>query len=114
MTGGTVNVRGLRFGNAERFAIGDFAGTWQLNLPTFKNLYFSDEIAARDSIDDLHPAQDLPEDSVPAVQMRLRRMSDEELAATGVFARQRHADRPARIRSSVHLAADLITRTAFA
>jgi len=42
-------------------------------------------------------AIDLPEDGVTAIQMRLRRVRDEKLAAASVFARESHSDRAASI-----------------
>src|SRR5215475_5192622 len=83
-------------------------------LPALKNLHPPDHIAARDAIDDRQSADDLPEDGVAAVQMRLRRMRDEKLAAAGVLARESHPDRAANVRPGVDLAADLIAGAAFA
>jgi hypothetical protein len=42
------------------------------------------------SVDDVHSLRDLPEYGVHAVEMSLRRVTDEELAATGVLAGMRH------------------------
>src|SRR5262249_8876524 len=83
-------------------------------LPALKNLHPPDHVAARDAIDDRHSADDLPEDGVTAVQMWLRRMRDEKLAAAGVLARKSHPDRAANVRPAVYLAADLMSGTAFA
>src|SRR5215813_9909134 len=83
-------------------------------LSALENLHPPDHVAARDAIDDLHSDDDLPEDSVTAVQMRLRRVRDEKLAAAGVLARESHSDRAANVRPGVDLAADLITGAAFA
>src|SRR5262249_1879785 len=70
--------------------------------------------AAEIATADRHSADDLPEDGVTAVQMWLRRMRDEKLAAAGVLARKSHPDRAANVRPGVYLAADLIARAAFA
>src|SRR5262249_47997788 len=83
-------------------------------LPALKNLHPPDHVAARDAIDDCHSADDLPEDGVTAVQMWLRRMRDEKLAAAGVLARKSHPDRATNVRPGVDLAADLIAGAAFA
>src|SRR5215471_12172626 len=83
-------------------------------LPALKNLYPPDHVAAHDAIDDRHSADDLPEDGVTAVQMWLRRMRDEKLAAAGVLARKSHPDRAASVRPGVYFAADLIAGAAFA
>ncbi len=53
----------------------------------FDNLNSFNQIAARDSINHFHPARDLAEDGVTAVQMRLWRMRDEKLAAASILAR---------------------------
>lgn len=73
-----------------------------------------DGVAARDSVNDFQAFGDLAEHGIPAIQMRLRRMRDEKLAAARVFARQSHPDRSANVRPRVHFAANLITRSAFA
>src|SRR5262245_16382522 len=86
----------------------------RMALPALKNLHPPDHVAARDAVDDLHSGDDLPEDGVTAVQMRLRRMRDEKLAAAGVLARKSHPDRAASVRPGVDLAADLIAGAAFA
>src|SRR5262245_204487 len=83
-------------------------------LSAFDNLHSHDDIVARDAIDDIHSGDDLPEDGVAAVQMRLRRVRDEKLAAAGVLARKSHPDRAANVRPGVDLAADLIAGAAFA
>src|SRR5215510_3793199 len=83
-------------------------------LPVLNNLHPPDHVAACDAIDDLQSADDLPEDGVTAVQMWLRRMRDEKLAAAGVLAREGHPDRAANVRPGIDLAADLIAGAAFA
>src|SRR5262245_31222552 len=83
-------------------------------LSAFDNLHSHDDIVARDAIDDIHSGDDLPEDGVTAVQMWLRRVRDEKLAAAGVLARKSHPDRAASVRPGVDLAADLIAGAAFA
>src|SRR5262249_10518510 len=78
------------------------------------NLHSQNQVAARDAIDYFHTVDDLPEDGVAAVQMRLWRMRDEELAAAGVLAREGHSDRAASVRPGVDLTAELITGAALA
>lgn len=56
-----------------------------------KNLNALDAISAREAIDDVHAFGDLSENRVAAIEMRLRPMGDENLAAARVFARQGHA-----------------------
>src|SRR6266498_1275796 len=73
-------------------------------LPALKNLHPPDNVAARDAVDDRQSADDLPEDGVTALQMRLRGVCDEKLAAAGVLARKSHPDRAASVRSGVDLA----------
>src|SRR5215510_8754043 len=85
-----------------------------MTLLTLKNLHSADHVAACDAIDDLQSAVDLPEDGVTAVQMWLRRMRDEKLAAAGVLARESHPDSAANVRPGVYFAADLIAGAAFA
>src|SRR5215813_12628855 len=83
-------------------------------LPALNNLHPPDHVAARDAIDDRQSGDDLPKDGVTAIQMWLRRMRDEKLAAAGVLAREGHPDRAANVRPGVDLAADLIAGAAFA
>src|SRR5262249_39610179 len=73
-----------------------------------------DHVAARDVVDDFHSADDLPENGIAAIQMRLRRVRDEKLAAAGVLAREGHPDRAASVRPGIDLAADLIAGAALA
>ena len=90
------------------------ANGFRLQLPALNDNDPLDQISARDAVNDIHPARDLAEDCVTAVQMRLRRMGNEKLAAAGVLARQSHPDRAASVRPGVDLAADLIAGAAFA
>src|SRR5262245_9389972 len=83
-------------------------------LPALNNLHPPDHVAACDAIDDLQSADDLPEDGVTAVQMWLRRMRDEKLAAAGVLAREGHPDCAANVRPGVALAPYLLPGAAFA
>src|SRR5262245_43798209 len=77
-------------------------------LPALENIHSPDHVAARDAINDLHSADDPPEDGVAAAQMRLRRVRDEKLAAAGILARKSHPDSAAGVRPGVDLTADLI------
>ena len=54
----------------------------------------------------------MPKNCVATIEMRLRRMRDEPLRATRVFARQSHPDRAPFVRNFVNLATDLITGAA--
>src|SRR5258708_31766292 len=66
-------------------------------------------------IDDVHARDDAAEDGVLRVEMRLRRVRDEVLAAAGVRPRiERHADGAAQVGALVELVADRIARSAFA
>src|SRR5512140_1406320 len=58
-----------------------------------------DRVARLDPIDDVHPRDHRAEQRVGAVELRLRRERDEELAAPGVLARERHPDRTAAVRA---------------
>src|SRR5258705_13851968 len=57
-------------------------------------------------IDDVHPVDDVAEGRVERVEMRLRRVRDEELAPAGILPRERHADRAPHERTLVQLVAD--------
>src|SRR5262245_22772234 len=85
-----------------------------MTLSALKNLHLPDHVAARDAVDDRQSLDDLPKDGVAAVQMRLRGVRDEKLAAAGVLARKSHPDRAANVRPGVYLASDLIAGAAFA
>src|SRR5262245_42756345 len=85
-----------------------------MTLPALKNLHLPDHVAARDAVDYRQSFDDPPEDGVAAVQMRLRGVRDEKLAAAGVLARKSHPDRAANVRPGVYLASDLIAGAAFA
>src|SRR5262245_11099017 len=83
-------------------------------LPALENLHSPDPVASLNAIDDPHSVDDPPDDGVSAIQMRLRRVRDEKLAAARVFTRESHPDCPAVVWPGVDLAADLIARAAFA
>src|SRR5262245_21994453 len=85
-----------------------------LSSTVLKNYYFMDQITSCYAIDDIHSADDLPEDGVTSVQMRLRRVCDEKLAPASVLAGECHPDRTASVRPGVDLAADLIAGSPFA
>src|SRR5262245_64389385 len=85
-----------------------------LHNSTLDNFDPLDHIAARHFVYCLHPRDHLAEDRVATIQMWLWRMAKKELAATGVFARERHADRSALIKMLIDLAADLIAGSAVA
>src|SRR5438034_8201839 len=70
-----------------------------------------DEVAGPDLVHDLHALGHPPEQRVAAVEMGLRRMGDEELAAPRVLLRPRHAHRAPAIGPLSHLAAQLIAGT---
>src|SRR3989442_927268 len=73
-----------------------------------------DLVVPLDGVDDVHPFGDLPEHRVHAIEMALRRMTDEELAATGVLARMRHREcaRDVFMRVLLRFAFDRVARTA--
>src|SRR5439155_20416972 len=62
----------------------------------------------------VHPLRDLSENRVDAVQMPLRRVADEELAATRVLAGVRHGQGPGDVlvRVFLGLTLDLVARAA--
>src|SRR5260370_40902180 len=72
----------------------------------------ANSIPARDSIHNVHPANDAAKDRVATIEVRLWRVRHEPLPAARVFARQGHADRGALVRHFVNLAANRISRTA--
>src|SRR5262249_48943029 len=75
----------------------------------------ADHIARLNLVDHFHTAQDMAEHRVLRVQVRLRRVGDEELTAAGVWPRiERHADRPSQIRAVVQLIANREPRSALA
>src|SRR5262245_29890334 len=83
-------------------------------LPALENIHSPDHVAARDAINDLHSADDPPEDGVAAVQMRLRRVRDEKLAAAGILARTSPSRGASSARAGVRLAPDLLAGAALA
>ena len=48
-------------------------------------------ISLNDAIEHVATAAQLPEDGICAIEVRLRRMRDEELTSAGIGSRQRHA-----------------------
>src|ERR1041384_6357570 len=62
-------------------------------------------VALGDLVQYAHVARHASEHRVGAVEMRLRRMGDEELTAAGVGARQGHADGPRLIARLIHFIA---------
>src|SRR6266436_494388 len=81
---------------------------------SFSYHYLANHVAARNVIDCLHSRNNIAENSVTAVKMRLRRMRDEPLRAAGIFSRERHANRAAFVRHLVYLATNLIAGAAIA
>src|SRR6266850_1645794 len=73
-----------------------------------------DFVVALDRVHDVHPLGDLAEHGVDAVEMALRRMTDEELAAAGVLAGVRHRERPGDVlvRVLLRFALDRVPGTA--
>src|SRR5215475_5493727 len=107
-TRGTDLIAALRNGDlGER-------GLQPTALLIFGDFHVQDHVSARDAIDDIHSGDDLSEDGIAAVQVRLWRVRDEKLAAAGVLAREGHSDRAASVRPGVDFAADLIAGAAFA
>ena len=70
------------------------------------------DVAAAEGIDMLHPLDNLAEDGMLAVKMRLRLVADIELAAAGIAAGMGHRERAAFMLVRIDLAIDRITRTA--
>ena len=71
-------------------------------------------IPRHEPIDDVHPVHHVAEHRVARVEVRLRRVRDEELAAAGVLPVERHADGAAQIRPLVDLVANRVARPALA
>src|SRR6476646_1447159 len=73
-----------------------------------------DDVVLLDVVDDVHPLTDLPEHRVNPIEMRLRRVADEELAAAGVFARVGYGQGAGHVLVGVEvrLALDLVARPA--
>src|SRR6202035_111235 len=71
-----------------------------------------DPVARLDAVEHLLAGDHLPEDRVAAVEMRLGREGEEELAAAGVRAGERHADPPAGVAPAIDLVADGVARAA--
>src|SRR6476620_8845853 len=72
-------------------------------------------IAALDLRQDILPLDNAAKSGVAAVKMRRRPKSVEELRATGILARMRHAQRPAKVLPRfrcVAFAIDIVSRSA--
>src|SRR5437879_11691821 len=71
-------------------------------------------VVLRNLVDDGRSLGDLPGDGVRAVEMPLRGMADEELAAAGVLPGMRHGERPSDVLVDVAicLALDRVARAA--
>src|SRR5207247_515474 len=69
-------------------------------------------IALHHALDHVHAARHAGEDGVATVEMWLRRMRDEPLAAAGVLAGKRHAHHAGLVAQAVVLAADGVARPA--
>src|SRR5207302_2858046 len=83
---------------------------WSAALVDYDRLHL---VAALRLIDHRgHPLGHPAENRVAAVEVRLRRMGDEELRAAGVRAGEGHADRGARVFLQIDLVADRVARPA--
>ena len=72
-----------------------------------------DAVAALGLVDDrVHPVEHTAEDRVAAVEVRLRRVGDEELRAAGVGPGEGHAHRAARVLLQIDLVADRVAGAA--
>src|SRR3982751_1576636 len=71
-------------------------------------------VSLNDAVEHGLTRRHLAEDGVAAVEMRLRRMGDEELAAAGVRTGQRHPERPPQIAPAVQLVANGVAGPAVA
>jgi hypothetical protein len=71
-----------------------------------------DDVVLLDLVNDIHAFRHLAEDGMDLVEVGLRRMGDEELAATGVLAGMRHGECPRGVLVSVQvgLALDFVPR----
>ena len=67
-----------------------------LGVHTVTDPHVPDHIPLHQLIDDVHPVQDAAKHRVACVEMRLRRVRDEELAAAGVLPIEGHATVPRR------------------
>src|SRR5215216_3111715 len=86
-----------------------YSGWPSLRLDDFDSLY---TVVASYAVDYVHPFDYLTEDRVTAIEVRLRRVSDEELAAAHVLARQCHADSARLVTTEIYLVSNLIARPA--
>src|SRR6185295_4626778 len=73
-----------------------------------------DPVPEPDLVQHLGPGHHLAEDRVTAIEMRLGREGDEELAAAGVGAGEGHADGAAVVAQAVDIVSDGVARTAAA
>src|SRR3954466_5619662 len=71
-------------------------------------------VALAQLLDHFHAPDHLAEDGVPSLEMRLRTIRDEVLAAAGLLSVERHAHRAAQVRPLVELVAERVARPAFA
>src|SRR5690606_15412829 len=67
--------------------------------------YRKDSLPRNDPFEDILAADHRAENGIGAVEMRLRRMGDEELAATRVRPGQGHAERPGMVTHAAQLVA---------
>ena len=73
-----------------------------------------DPIALYERVEHIQACGDVPEDGVVTIEMWLRRVCDEILAATGVGSRERHSDGASVVPTSVQLIANRVPGTAIA
>src|SRR5258708_4087025 len=76
------------------------------------NSYSPNHVPLLQLIDDVHARNHAAEDRVLRIEVRLRRVRDEVLAAASVGPRiERHADRAPQVRAFVQLVADRVRRS---
>src|SRR6185503_6369497 len=80
-------------------------------VPFWANHDRLNHVATYDSIDNIHSCHHASENRVPAVKMWLRRVRDEPLRATSVFAGECHSQRGAIVHQLIDLAANRVSRT---
>src|SRR5678815_2563344 len=69
-------------------------------------------ISLNDAIEHVAAAAKLPEDGIPAIEVRLRGVGDEELAPAGIRPGERHAERPSHVSMRIELVTNGIPRSA--
>src|SRR5207237_8590061 len=85
------------------------------DLLATRNADATDHIPLLNLIHDVHPVDDAAEHGVLRIEMRLRRVRDEELTAAGVGPGvERHADGAAQVRVLVELVTNGLPRSTFA